>query len=69
MNNSPNFTFDSKNFAHTLKVLAWSMMSAVIAFLIANLNGLSLPPQYVAFVPLVNTLLVALQQYIAAQER
>jgi hypothetical protein len=51
----------------TLKVFGWTVASALVVLLIDLLGAVDVPAQYVAYVPLVNTVLYAIKEYVFAQ--
>jgi hypothetical protein len=66
---SPKFSFNKENAIHTAKVFGWSFGSSLIALAIALLADVKVPEQYVLFVPIVNTLLVSLDQFFREQKQ
>jgi hypothetical protein len=63
---SRGFEFSKKGLIDILKVLVWSAASAIVASLIAILPQVDLPAQWVWLVPVINTVLVAIYNYIKA---
>ena len=57
--------FKSYELQKALKVLVWSVASAMVVFLIALLDAADVPAGYVWLVPLANTLLYSLKELIA----
>jgi hypothetical protein len=66
---SPKYSLDKENLKHIGKVFLWTVGSAAVAALIAVLNSLQIPAEYIVLVPIVNTVLVALQQLFQEQVR
>jgi hypothetical protein len=60
-----SFSFGGKEFASTLKVFAWTVASALVVLLVDWLGMVEVPAQYAFAVPLANTVLYAIQQWIA----
>lgn len=67
--NSPAFSFDRENAKHVFHVFLWTVGSAVVTLALAVLSGVDVPDQYVFMVPLVNTALVALKEWMTEQAR
>jgi len=59
------FKFGSKEFSKALKVFGWTVASAVVVLLIDWVGEGTMPSQYVVYVPLVNTLLYGIKEWIA----
>lgn len=66
---SPRFSLDKTDAIKILKVLGWTVASAAVAALISLLAHLQVPSQYLFLVPIANTVLVALQKFIADSSR
>lgn len=58
------YKFTRENAKSTLKVLAWSVGSSVIAGLLVLIGDTEFPKEYAIFVPIVNTILVALKEFL-----
>jgi len=65
---SQRFSLDRPEAWRILKVFLWSTASALVAALISLVPALSFPPQYVFLVPIVNTVLVALHQFLSSRQ-
>ena len=65
--NSKQFSFNRENARHVFHVFLWTMGSAFVAMAISLLGVIEVPTEYIWVVPLINTALVALQQFIAEQ--
>lgn len=59
------YVWSKENSASLLKVLGWTMASAVVASLITFLGNLEVAPQYLFIVSIVNTLLVAIKEWLS----
>lgn len=66
---SPKFSFDKENLKHIFHVFLWTVASALVTMLIAALGVVDFPPEYVFVVPIVNTMLVALKEFVTEQAR
>jgi hypothetical protein len=55
---------DRKEGLHILKVFGWTVASALVAGLISLAGSLHVPAEYLFLLPLVNTALVAVHQYV-----
>lgn len=66
---SPHFSFNLENLKASLKVFGWTVSSALVVLLIAAFADVDVPPQYAFMVPMVNTALYALKEYIGKQVR
>ena len=64
---SERFNLDQDNLRRILKVFAWSTGSALVAMVIAIVAIVEVPVEYAFLIPLVNTSLYALQQYVEDQ--
>lgn len=58
------FEMRSYEWNKALKVFAWSMASALVTLALAFMANAQLPAQYAVFVPIVNTILYGVSQYI-----
>ena len=58
------FQFKQYEAYKALKVLGWSVASALIAFLIALLDATEVPVEYAFLVPLVNVILYSLKEFV-----
>lgn len=65
MEKGAKFEFKEYELNKALQVLGWSFGSAIVAFLIAVVGATDVPPQYTFLVPVVNTLLYMLKEYVA----
>lgn len=59
------FTFGGPEFRKSLKVFAWSIGSALVVLLIDFLGAVDMPTQYAFVVPIANTALYAVKEWIA----
>lgn len=60
-----SFVFGGAEFQSTLKVFLWTVASAFVVLLIDWLGMIEVPAQYAAYVPLANTVLYAVKEWIA----
>jgi len=65
---SSRFSFNKTDGIKILKVFGWSAASAFIVFLISLVSIISVPPDYLWIVPIVNTLLVSIKQFVDGQK-
>lgn len=61
---SGRFQLDSVAVKKILKVFGWTMASAIVALLISLMGVIELPGEYALVVPIVNTILYALAEFI-----
>ena len=59
------FSLGSQEAVNIFKVFAWTVGSALVAMLISLMGVVEIPAQYAFIVPVVNTLLYALKEWIA----
>lgn len=64
---SPRFTFNRENFNAVVRVFMWTVASALIAMFISFVGVIEFPPEYAIVVPLVNTILYALKEWVTEQ--
>jgi len=64
---SDSYSFDKENAMRVLRVFAWSMASVIVTLAIGMVTGLQLPTEYAWAIPLVNSALYALKEYIEDQ--
>ena len=62
---SSSLQLNSNEGSHILKVFLWTLASAAVVGLLSLIKVIDFPPQFLWAVPVVNTLLVALQSFIA----
>ena len=62
-----SYQFDRENAARVFKVFLWSMASVIVTLAIGMVTGLQLPTEYAWAIPLVNSALYALKEYIEDQ--
>ncbi len=62
--NSSSFQFNKEDLGKSLKVLGWSLGSALITFAMAMMSSTTFPDQYVWAVPIINTVLFMLYQFV-----
>lgn len=60
-----SFNFGSEEAKNTLKVFGWTLASAVVVLLIDFVGMIDMPTEYAFVVPLANTILYALKEFIA----
>jgi hypothetical protein len=60
-----SFAFGSTEFQKTLKVFLWTVASAIVVLAIDWLGMVEVPAQYAFAVPMANTVLYALKEFIA----
>ena len=58
------FEFKTYEMDKALTVFAWSFGSVVVTFLIALVASAEVPFEYVMYIPLINTVLYSIKQYI-----
>jgi len=58
------FEFKAYELDKALKVFAWSFGSVVVTFLIALVASAEVPVEYVMYIPLINTILYSIKQYV-----
>jgi hypothetical protein len=66
---SPAFTFDRENGKAILKVFGWTMSSAIVVLAIDMMGVIEVPAQYAFLVPVVNTILYSIKEYVTEQRR
>lgn len=59
------FQIKEKEVSKIVKVFGWTVASAVVAMLIQLTGVIELPMEYAFIVPVINTALVALSEWIA----
>ncbi len=59
------FNVDKKDLGSWLKVLVYTILTAVIIGVVNVLSNLDLPIQYLWLAPLINTVMVALKDFIS----
>lgn len=64
-NGTKSFALGSKELANIFKVFAWTVASALVALFIDWLGLIEVPAEYAFVVPLVNTMLYSLKEWIA----
>ena len=57
------FKLDTKDGKNAWKVLIYSLASSIIASLVLWLSNVEFPTQYLAFVPIINVILVAAKDF------
>ncbi len=62
---STSFSLNSSEGNHILKVFLWTVASAGVAMLLSFFKIVEVPVQWAFIIPIVNTLLVALQQWVS----
>jgi uncharacterized membrane protein len=62
---SGRFQFGEEEAKKALKVFGWSMGSALVALAITLTGTLELPGEYAFIVPIVNTVLYMIKEWIA----
>lgn len=58
------YKFTKENLHSTIKVLLWSVGSSVVAGLLVFISDTEFPKQYALFVPIINTILVAIKEFL-----
>jgi len=66
---SGSFQVDKPAGLHILKVFGWTIVSAAVALLLNLLGVVKFPPEYAFIIPIINTILVALQQFIVDKSK
>lgn len=59
------FSLGQKEVSNIFKVFAWTVGSALVAMLISLIGVIEVPVEYAFIVPMVNTALYALKEWIA----
>jgi hypothetical protein len=62
---SPKYTLTKDNIAPILKVIGWSVASAIVASLISIMSELDVPTEYAFLVPLVNSILYTIKEFVS----
>ncbi|RMD51815.1 hypothetical protein D6827_01385, partial [Candidatus Parcubacteria bacterium] len=65
---SKKYKINKNDIVSIVKVFAWSFASAFIAGLIAVVNSGQLPPEYLAYVPLINSFLYGVKKWLEDYE-
>lgn len=65
MTGKQSLSFGSSEFKKSLKVFAWSVGSALVVLVLDFLGGVDFPTQYAFIVPIANTVLYAIKEWIA----
>lgn len=65
--NSKPFEFDRENGKRVLKVFAWTIASALVALAIDFMGIVNVPAEYAFVIPVINTVLYALKEYVTGQ--
>jgi len=65
---SGRFQFNEYEAKKALKVLGWSVGSAFVALLLTLVGVMEFPAEYAFIVPVINTVLYALQEFIKDNE-
>jgi hypothetical protein len=60
---SPKYTLNELDWKKILQTLAYSGLSAILAALIVIVEGIEFPPEYLFIVPVINSVLYALQRF------
>ncbi len=58
------FRFGEVEARKAFKVFGWSMLSAFVALLLSLVGALELPADYAFVVPIINTVLYALNEFV-----
>lgn len=66
---SKAFQFNKEDLIHTLKVAGWSIGATLVAMTISIVASIQVDAKYAFLVPIVNTLLVGLQRYVADHQK
>lgn len=61
---SKSFNLDKVELKNSTKVFLWSFGSALVVLLINIVANLDVPTEYLPLVPIVNTILYALKEYL-----
>ncbi len=61
---SKSFKFNRADLSKAIGVLCWSLASSLIAFAMAFMSMTTFPDQYVWAVPIINTVLFMLYQFV-----
>lgn len=59
-----SFSFKTPEVKRTLKVFGWTVASAVVVLLLDLIQVVDIPAQYVAYIPIANTILYAIKEYV-----
>jgi hypothetical protein len=65
MNGAARFSFSQVEATKALKVFGWTMASGLVALLLSLVEVLDIPVEYAFIVPIVNTILYAVKEFIA----
>jgi len=60
---SPKYTLNELDWKKISQTLAYSGLSAILAALIVIVEGIEFPPEYLFIVPVINSVLYALQRF------
>lgn len=66
---SKSFSFDNENMSKSLKVFLWTMASAIVALLISLTGAIEMPVEYAFVVPILNTVLYAIKEWLSEQNK
>lgn len=58
------YKFTAENAVHTSKVFVWVVLSSIVAGVISFIADVDFPKEYAVFVPIINTILVAIKEYL-----
>lgn len=61
---SPKYKLNQEDLAKILQTIAWTTASALIAAIIAAVQAIDVPEQWLFIVPVVNSLLYALHRFV-----
>lgn len=61
------YVWSKENSSSLLKVLAWTMASAIVASLITFVGNLEVAPRYLYIVSIVNTILYAVKEWVSGK--
>lgn len=64
---SPKNKLNEVNLVPILKVFMWSALSAIVATAIVMLDGLDATPELAIWIPIANTLLYAVKEFITSR--
>ena len=65
MSGAPAFRFSEAEGRKAMKVFGWSMASAFVALALSLTGALEFPGEYAFVVPIINTVLYALKEFIS----
>jgi uncharacterized membrane protein len=65
MNGAARFQWSEHELKKVFRVFGWTIASAVVALLISLVGIIDVPAEYAFIVPIINTVLYALKEFLA----